>query len=174
MTKEAIITNLHDNHLRLRVYAAGIPEPLFNRSVDQKWSAAQHLQHIHKSVAQFGKYLSLPKEVIAKRFGKSGRTSISHEQLTENYKRALGQGVKAPASFSADERHDFTIDELTQEGKAILEQFLNALKAWPEEDLDEFVCPHPLLGNLTVREMLYFTNLHALHHLQAIQQHIIL
>lgn len=174
MTKEAIIADLHDEHLQLWVYTAGIPEPLFNRSLNQKWSAAQHIQHIHKSVAQFGKYLSLPKEVIANRFGRSERNSISREQLTENYRRALAPGVKAPATFSADDRYDLEIAALISEGKSVLEQFFTALETWTDKELDQFLCPHPLLGKLTVREMLYFTNLHAQHHLQSIQQQIAL
>ena len=33
-----------------------------------------------------------------------------------------------------------------------------------EEDLDYYVLPHPLLGKLTLREMLYFTIYHVKHH----------
>jgi hypothetical protein len=33
-----------------------------------------------------------------------------------------------------------------------------------EAQLDEYVLPHPILGKLTIREMLYFTIYHATHH----------
>lgn len=36
--------------------------------------------------------------------------------------------------------------------------------SWTEQDLDTVLLPHPLLGKLTVREMLYFTIYHAQHH----------
>ena len=35
------------------------------------------------------------------------------------------------------------------------------IEKWSEEQLDEFVLPHPLLGKVTTREMLYFTIHHA-------------
>ena len=33
-----------------------------------------------------------------------------------------------------------------------------------EEDLDYYLLPHPILGKLTLREMLYFTIYHVKHH----------
>ena len=39
-----------------------------------------------------------------------------------------------------------------------------ALDRFTEEDLDHVILPHPILGKLTVREMMYFTMLHVEHH----------
>ena len=36
--------------------------------------------------------------------------------------------------------------------------------SFSEKQLDTFILPHPLLGKLTLREMLYFTIYHAEHH----------
>ena len=33
-----------------------------------------------------------------------------------------------------------------------------------ETELDQFILPHPLLGKLTLREMIYFTIYHVEHH----------
>jgi hypothetical protein len=38
------------------------------------------------------------------------------------------------------------------------------LKKFSEDDLDSIRLPHPLLGKLTVREMLYFAVYHVGHH----------
>ena len=35
---------------------------------------------------------------------------------------------------------------------------------WSEDDLDLYVIPHPLMGKLTFREILYFTIYHVKHH----------
>ena len=35
---------------------------------------------------------------------------------------------------------------------------------WSDADLDSVLLPHPLLGKVTVREMLYFTIHHVQHH----------
>ena len=39
-----------------------------------------------------------------------------------------------------------------------------AITRWGERALDRFRLPHPALGQLTVREMLFFTLYHNLHH----------
>ena len=38
------------------------------------------------------------------------------------------------------------------------------LKNYSEKELEVYILPHPLLGKLTLREMLYFNILHAEHH----------
>jgi hypothetical protein len=39
---------------------------------------------------------------------------------------------------------------------------------WREADLDRYLLPHPLLGKLTLREMLHFTLYHNYHHVQSV------
>ena len=38
------------------------------------------------------------------------------------------------------------------------------IELFSEQDLDSHILPHPLLGKLTFREMLYFTIYHVQHH----------
>ncbi|MFD1732536.1 hypothetical protein ACFSC4_17950 [Deinococcus malanensis] len=40
------------------------------------------------------------------------------------------------------------------------------VQGWPDHELDARSMPHPVLDMLTVREMLYFTIEHNLHHLR--------
>ena len=42
-----------------------------------------------------------------------------------------------------------------------------------EEELDQLILPHPLLGKLTLREMLYFTIYHVKHHEKTIQRNLV-
>jgi len=43
-----------------------------------------------------------------------------------------------------------------------------AVRRWDEAALDRYQLPHPILGKLTVREMLYFTLYHLGHHAQIV------
>jgi hypothetical protein len=43
-----------------------------------------------------------------------------------------------------------------------------AIRRWDEAALDRYRLPHPLLGKLTLREMLYFTLYHLGHHAQIV------
>ena len=44
------------------------------------------------------------------------------------------------------------------------------LMEWSESERDEYVLPHPLLGKLSVRGMLFFTLFHTDHHRRSIEQ----
>ena len=47
---------------------------------------------------------------------------------------------------------------------AAIEEFAQAVSQWRPPALDRTRLPHPLLGRLTVREMVHFTLLHNVHH----------
>ena len=44
--------------------------------------------------------------------------------------------------------------------------------AWSERALDRYRLPHPLLGRLTVREMLLFTLYHSVHHFSLVSTRV--
>jgi hypothetical protein len=41
-----------------------------------------------------------------------------------------------------------------------------------EKDLDTLILPHPLLGKVTLREMLYFTIYHVQHHVEQVKTNL--
>ncbi len=45
-----------------------------------------------------------------------------------------------------------------------------AIGKWNDRNPDRTLLPHPLLGKLTVREMLYFTIYHVEHHLNILRE----
>ena len=45
-----------------------------------------------------------------------------------------------------------------------------AIARWPDRSLDRYQLPHPLLGKLTLREMLIFTAYHQMHHLEGVKR----
>jgi hypothetical protein len=47
-----------------------------------------------------------------------------------------------------------------------------AIVRWPERKLDSLQLPHPLLGKLTVREMLLFTLYHQRHHKDVVARNL--
>ena len=56
--------------------------------------------------------------------------------------------------------------EMKKEQKRMVEN----LKNWSENDLDINVMPHPIIGKISVREMLFFTIYHIQHHAKSIQK----
>ena len=60
-------------------------------------------------------------------------------------------------------------DEVHAAGRAGVDR---AIGKWSEEKLDALQLPHPLLGNLTVREMLLFTLYHQRHHIDVVRRRL--
>jgi hypothetical protein len=84
--------------------------------------------------------------------------------LVEKYKEKLNAGGKAsgrfiPSSILFVRRKEY-IGRLTK----IIYKLSSQVATFTEEELDRFILPHPLLGKLTYREMLYFTIYHVQHH----------
>lgn len=46
----------------------------------------------------------------------------------------------------------------------MLDQLIKSIQKYSEQELDQTILPHPLLGKITLREMLYFTIYHVEHH----------
>ena len=57
--------------------------------------------------------------------------------------------------------------------------FDNAMKLnynsdkFSEDEIDTYILPHPLLGKLTIREMIYFTIYHVEHHQNNTKQNLV-
>ncbi len=54
--------------------------------------------------------------------------------------------------------------ELLNEFSTASAELVSVAEKWTEDDLDRFLLPHPLIGKLTIREMLFFTIYHNLRH----------
>jgi hypothetical protein len=80
------------------------------------------------------------------------------------YRAKLKDGGKAPERFlPAAVAYDQREAECTVLRKLIGELCVK-ISIFSEEGLDTLLIPHPLLGNLTLREMLYNAIYHVQHH----------
>jgi hypothetical protein len=168
MNKSELITNLNTAHFAFWDTAIQLPNPTI--SINGKWSVAQNVEHINTTLSRVNNYLSLPKATIESNFGLSNRESINKELFTEKYLQALANGAKATAPFIPELNPKANIKELVLQGKSNLESFISNLQNWSEEELEKYGCPHPALGKITVREMLYFIIFHTQHHHKTIKK----
>ncbi len=171
MDKKSIINHLIQRHHKFGQYVDDFSKEDFELSRKNKWSAGQDLGHILKSIKPLSNILS-NKELIATKFGNGNGISSDYESLVSRYKDKLAEGGIAlgqfvPEKISWDRKADLLgqLHELT-------EKITESLQRYTEEELDELLLPHPLLGLLTVREMLYFTNYHVEHHQNNISRNL--
>lgn len=170
MNKTELIQLLETNHNTFIQLMEGLSAADFEKQTADKWTPGQQLEHILRSVSPVSLAFSLPGFVLRLVFGKANRPSRSYEALVAKYHAALQKGGKASGRFEVkkpvpvENRNSL----LTALRRTVLQ--LNRLSAATSEaDLDKYILPHPLLGKLTLREMLYFTAYHVQHHQCSVQ-----
>jgi len=142
----------------------------FEATPNGKWSAGQNLDHLIRAIKPLQLAFTLPKFFLRLFFGKVNRPSKNYDQLVEKYLAKLAAGGKAsgpyiPGIIPFEKKFQLLKDYTKQK-----EKFLKKIQRQKEADLDNYILPHPLLGKLTLREMLFFTIYHNQHHLETLQQ----
>jgi hypothetical protein len=172
LNKTQIISLLQQKHASFLAYINGLSEEQFLYSHSQKWTAGQQLQHIHLSVRPVALGLSLPKVLLRLLFGKARRSSRTFEALKTTYLGELENGAQSsrpfiPKSVALKQRQAIA-NALT--GK--VNSLCSKIESFSEDDLDSLILPHPVLGKLTMREMLYFTIYHVEHHEALVRKYV--
>ncbi len=132
------------------------------------WSPADNVRHLIKSGRPVALALRLPRLVLRLLFGRARRPSRSFERLREDYRAKLaagaGAGPFAPLRRPApSDPRAWRAGLMARRARAWSDLVAQAGR-WGEPDLEGYRLPHPLLGRLTVREMLMFTLYHEAHH----------
>ena len=165
----AALRTLHAGSVR---YWDAIPADAFFAPLGSGWSPADNVRHLTKTVRAVTRGLGLPRLVLLLRFGPARGRSRSFDELRATYHRALAEGGDAGRFAPSPERAGADVDARRRAIMAAhadaVEALANALPEWKESSLDRYRLPHPLLGKLTVREMLLFTLYHNLHHVRVV------
>ena len=139
-----------------------LDEAAFAAEREGRWSFAQNLDHLVRSVTPVARALRLPKMALRFLFGKAD-ASATYQEIHDRYKAELRAGAEAPKAFVTTRLESQSV--LLNRWASAARSLDTALDKWNEEQLDRLRLPHPILGKISVREMLYFTDLHARHHL---------
>jgi DinB superfamily len=174
--REEIVRDLRGVHSLSDQLWSRFDEGAFFRPLGGGWSPAQNVVHLTKSTQPVANALGLPKLLLALLFRRSKNGSSSYASLRDRYQGILAAGGGAgrfaprelpPPSNPADARARL----LAGLGRAV-EGLARRTDTWSETDLDRYQLPHPLLGKLTVREMLLFTVQHLAHHASKVEQRL--
>ncbi|MBX7243801.1 MAG: DinB family protein [Bacteroidia bacterium] len=142
----------------------------FESTPGGKWSAGQHLDHLILSVKPINQALILPGFILKMAFGKANRPSVSYDELVGKYQKKLAAGAVATGGFVPPVISFHRKEKLLKAYLLHGERLVNHVKNRKEEDLDTIIAPHPLLGKVTLRELMYFTIYHTHHHLDILEK----
>lgn len=152
------------------IYIESQSDNLFDKapSVD-KWSTGEQLEHLIKSVTPINLGLVLPKKVLKWKYGTTERDELSYDQLKNLYQSKLTDGAKATTPYIPKPISSSRKEELLKKYRSEKKKLIKVLGKWDENNISVIVAPHPILGNLTIRELMFFTIYHNYHHLENIK-----
>ena len=170
MNKAEIIHHLTNNYQSFTSKILSLQEDEFLFTVNDKWTAGQNAEHILRAVKPVNLAFGLPLFVPKLLFGKSNRPSKSYQGLVEKYKNKLAEGGKASGRYIPPAVVYSQQQNICKQITAVVDSLCKRVNNKTEDDLDVYILPHPLMGKLTLREMLYFTIYHAEHHLGSMEE----
>jgi len=173
MTKTEIKHKLKESHALFTQYIQALPQADFMNHYDSKWTAGQQLAHIIKSTSPVKTAFSLPPFLLKLVFGKANRPSRTYHELVEKYQSKLASGGKSTARFLPPDVSFNDREKLISKLQDVIDSLIYKVDKFSEPELDVLILPHPLLGKLTFREMLYFTIYHVGHHERHTRQNLL-
>ena len=168
MNKEEILQKLAEGFSLVDETLRKADNAIFYIRKDNKWSIAENCKHLSLSVKPLNTAFSLPNFALLF-FGRLNRPAKNYDEIVDKYHQKLAEGAVATSQFVPEKISvENSKEDLIQELKKINDSFLKKVDNFTEDDLDKYLIQHPVLGKLTIREMLYFTICHTLHHQKAI------
>lgn len=165
--KEEVIKAITLQHNDFKETIIALDQQGFDFSWNQKWTPGQQLEHIKKSIIPVVLAFRLPRFILKYQFGVTNRPSRTYEALVARYLKALeGRTAVAPKQFRPLEVPFKTKQKQLKAYQKAVQKLIRVAQKCSEKDLDYYVIPHPLIGKLTLREMLFFCIYHVQHHHQ--------
>lgn len=166
MIKSAVIDVLNEKHQALFDWLESHPEEQWVHGPEGKWTTGEHVVHLIQSEDALIKGFLVPKFLLKSKFGTNNRDNRSYDEVVERYHQRLAEnpGVVAdvsknmPAMTPADKAS--YIAKLDKSNQKLIKKF----QKWSDKDLDTYLLPHPLMGRMTVREVMMWTAYHTEHH----------
>jgi hypothetical protein len=173
MTSEQITQRLANQTTELKHFFSG-QSPIFweFRPSNDKWTAGQHVIHLVQSTQPLLKALKLPIFLLKWRFGKSNRPSRTYDEVVKRYQEKLaaaGPGVVGPFSRNMPQSNSVEIDIWFDQLERLTQKINQKTSQLSNTQLDTVLLPHPLMGKMTLREMLMWNTYHTKHHLEVLQ-----
>ena len=167
-----ITSGLHQAVESVCEYVRKLSKEQFVFAPTGKWNAGQQLDHLIRSIKPLNLAYALPVAILKLRFGVANRPSKTYAGLVDKYETKLAGGGRASGRFIPEMIPFESKDKLCDKYQKEKEKLNRKISRMEEPVLDKYILPHPLLGMLTLREMLFFTIHHNHHHLNLMKKYL--
>ena len=173
MNKGEITQKLIRNHDTFIQLLEDLSEKEFTYKLEGKWSAGQQAEHLVKSIRPLNGALLLPNFALKMIIGKANRPSRTYDELVAKYQSKLHLvSATPPEKYMPDIVKYSGKDKLLKQLKLQVDKLIKRLSSYSEDQLDYLILPHPLIGKITLREMMYFNIYHVEHHQKLISEYL--
>lgn len=166
MEKEAILNLLEEKHQELLDWLNNQPKENWGKGPDNKWTTGQQVLHVVNSLQLLNNVLSYPRFFLKYKFGVCNRPTRGYDTIVEKYEQKLKANQDKAAIFNKklkkplQKNRERLINRLQIQNKKLQYKF----KRISNLNLDTLVIPHPLMGKMTIREIVMWAAHHTEHH----------
>lgn len=171
MDKTDLVDLLETKHQELFNWLKNQPEENWEKGPTNKWTTSQHILHLINSLQLLNKALSYPKFILKYKFGVCNRPLRDYKTVVKKYNDKLeknqdrakkfNQKLKTPTLKQRETL--LTLFQIQQK------KLQYKTKKISDKNLDTLVIPHPLMGKLTLREIIMWTAYHTQHHTETLK-----
>lgn len=172
MNTEEICLLLKKNEMALLELYKTSGEVFWYKQPQGKWKASQHLVHLVQSTTPLVKALGYPLLILKWKFGSSNRPSRTYDEVVSRYHQKLAQAGDMVSPFSKN-MPDPAYQDAAQwyaSITALNDKLVKQSKKLDDSKIDKLLLPHPLMGKMTLREILMWNAYHTEHHLTILEQ----
>jgi Protein of unknown function (DUF1569). len=174
MTNTEIVTKFNKTHEAFIQYIDSLSEAEFIYSHNnEKWNAGKQLNHIGMSLGALKKGMSMPKLALKMTFGTTKEPSKSYDEVVKKYTDRLKKPYTVEGSKFDPQPMAFVDKEAGIERfNSTMNKLVKAYQKFSDTDAEKYVLPHPLIGNLSMKEFMLFDIFHVQHHHKKAQEYL--
>ena len=166
MDKLAIADLIEEKYQVLFDWLNQQPAENWETGPEGKWTTSQHILHLVNSLQLLNNALSYPRFFLKYKFGLSNRPSRSYEEVVKKYQEKLEENKDKTIAFNENLKSPLLKDRPRLLTRLQIQYKKSQYKTRKISDvnLDTLVIPHPLMGKMTVRELIMWAAYHTEHH----------
>lgn len=171
MNKVEIVGLLEEKHKDLFNWLENQPKENWGLGPQKKWTTGQHIQHLVNSLQLLNNALSYPRFLLKYKFGTCNRQPRDYNTIVKKYQSKLSENKERAKTFNQNLKKPTLLERERLLTKYQIQQkkLQFKTKKISDKNLDLLVIPHPLMGKMTLREIIMWTAYHTEHHTETLK-----
>lgn len=172
-THSEIVAALKSQLDEITALAESVSDKTFKFNIPGKWSIAKNIEHLGTANNITAVGFITPKPVLKIIAGGATSQHRSANQIASTYLLKVAEGAKSPVLYLPKPIPGLGKSVTINIWKFSVNNLMKAISSWSDSDLDVYQLPHPILGKISAREMLFFTVFHNYFHLNTMKALVI-